>query len=69
TAETPPTGTRGTAVNMRDFVTAGADGFGLGSALYSTGMSPLDVRTTAEAFVAAYRGCQPTSSRPKESGS
>lgn len=58
-----------TTVNMHEFVTAGADGFGLGSALYRPGMTPADVRTTAGAFVAAYRGCQRTSSRPKESGS
>jgi len=44
---------------MHEFVTAGANGFGLGSALYKPGMSPVDVRTAAEAFVAAYRGCPP----------
>jgi 2-dehydro-3-deoxyphosphogalactonate aldolase len=49
-----------TPVNMHEFVAAGADGFGLGSALYKPGMSPADVRRAADAFVAAYRGCRAT---------
>ncbi|MGB8852527.1 MAG: 2-dehydro-3-deoxy-6-phosphogalactonate aldolase [Pirellulales bacterium] len=48
-----------TTVNMHEFVTAAANGFGLGSALYKPGMSPGDVRKTADAFVAAYRNCRP----------
>ena len=43
--------------NMRAFAAAGAAGFGLGSALYKPGMSPTDVRETADAFVAAWRSC------------
>jgi 2-dehydro-3-deoxyphosphogalactonate aldolase len=46
--------------NMREFVAAGANGFGLGSALYKPGMSAAEVRRTADAFVAAWRGCRPT---------
>lgn len=34
---------------------AGADGFGLGSALYKPGMTPGAVRRAAESFVAAWR--------------
>ncbi len=49
-----------TPVTMRAFVEAGADGFGLGSALYKPGMVPSDVRRAADAFVAAYRDCRPT---------
>lgn len=45
--------------NMREYVAAGADGFGLGSALYKPGMAPGDVRKAGEAFVAAYRDCRP----------
>ena len=35
---------------------AGADGFGLGSAVYKPGMTAGDVRHAAESFVAAWRG-------------
>ena len=49
-----------TPENMREFVAAGATGFGFGSALYKPGMGPADVRKTADAFIAAYRGCQPS---------
>lgn len=45
--------------NMAAFVAAGVSGFGLGSALYKPGMSPADVRRTAETFVAAWRHCRP----------
>jgi 2-dehydro-3-deoxyphosphogalactonate aldolase len=47
-----------TPTTMRDFVDAGADGFGLGSALYKPGMSPADVSATADAFVATWRTCR-----------
>lgn len=43
--------------NMAAFVAAGASGFGLGSALYKPGMTAGDVRTAADNFVAAWRGC------------
>ena len=38
---------------MADYRAAGADGFGLGSALYSPGMAAADVATRARGFVAA----------------
>jgi 2-dehydro-3-deoxyphosphogalactonate aldolase len=40
---------------MAAFVSAGAAGFGLGSALYKPGMTPADVRRAADAFVTAWR--------------
>lgn len=46
--------------NMAAFVAAGANGFGLGAAIYKPGVSPADVRRAGDAFVAAYRGCRPT---------
>ncbi|MBL8586936.1 MAG: 2-dehydro-3-deoxy-6-phosphogalactonate aldolase, partial [Methylobacteriaceae bacterium] len=45
-----------TPANMAPWRTAGADGFGLGSALYKPGMSAAAVAETARAFVAAWRG-------------
>ena len=51
-----------TPESMASFVAAGADGFGLGSALYRPGMTAGEVRTAADRFVAAWRACQP--SRP-----
>lgn len=39
--------------NMRAWLDAGADGFGLGSALYSAGQSAADTAAKARAFVAA----------------
>lgn len=47
-----------TPVNMHEFFAAGADGFGLGSAVYKPGMSPDNVRRAADAFVAAWRSCK-----------
>ncbi|MEJ1159958.1 2-dehydro-3-deoxy-6-phosphogalactonate aldolase [Prosthecomicrobium sp. N25] len=41
---------------MAPYRAAGADGFGLGSALYKPGMTARDVGTRAEAFVATWRG-------------
>ncbi|MCE9631229.1 MAG: 2-dehydro-3-deoxy-6-phosphogalactonate aldolase [Planctomycetia bacterium] len=45
--------------DMATFVAAGASGFGLGSALYTSGMTAADVRQTAAAFVAAWERCRP----------
>lgn len=44
--------------NMGPFVTAGARGFGLGSALFAPGMSSADVATRASGFVNAWRALQ-----------
>ncbi|MDB5454917.1 MAG: 2-dehydro-3-deoxy-6-phosphogalactonate aldolase [Caulobacter sp.] len=41
--------------NVAAWRAAGADGFGLGSALYKPGRSVAEVRLTADAFVAAWR--------------
>ena len=43
------------AGNMADFWNAGASGFGAGSSLYKLGMSPLQVRDNAMAFVSQVR--------------
>lgn len=40
--------------NFGEWIAAGADGFGIGSAIYKSGMSVEDVRQRAEAIVAAY---------------
>ena len=44
-----------TPETMAAFVAAGANGFGLGSALYKPGMTPADVRRSADAFITAWR--------------
>lgn len=45
---------------MAAFVVAGANGFGLGSALYKPGMTAADVRRAADGFVTAWhKGCTP----------
>jgi 2-dehydro-3-deoxyphosphogalactonate aldolase len=44
-----------TPETMAAFVAAGANGFGLGSALYKPGMTPADVRRSADAFINAWR--------------
>jgi 2-dehydro-3-deoxyphosphogalactonate aldolase len=49
-----------TPENMAAFAAAGADGFGLGSALYKPGMTTADVRRAADGFAAAWRACRPT---------
>ena len=55
-----PAGTKVYAVggagpgNFPDWFAAGADGFGIGSALYKPGMDATAVRTRAEAIVSAY---------------
>ena len=41
--------------NMADYAAAGANGFGLGSALYKPGMSAAQVKVNALAFVKAWR--------------
>jgi len=40
---------------MRAYAEAGADGFGLGSALFTPAMSVDEIRRNADAFVAAWR--------------
>ena len=44
---------------MADYLAAGADGFGLGSALYKPGMPASELGERARAFVAAYRALRP----------
>lgn len=41
--------------NMRDYLLAGATGFGLGSSLFKPGMSAETVRANAQRFAAAWR--------------
>ncbi|MCB5177513.1 2-dehydro-3-deoxy-6-phosphogalactonate aldolase [Microvirga sp. SM9] len=41
---------------MKAYVQAGADGFGLGSALFTPSMSVEDIRRNADDFAAAWRG-------------
>ena len=42
--------------NMRPYLSAGADGFGIGSALYKPGMSATEVAENAMTFIAACAG-------------
>ncbi len=44
-----------TPQNMAPYMAAGANGFGLGSALYKPGSTPVQVAANARAFVAAWR--------------
>ncbi|HKF59712.1 MAG TPA: 2-dehydro-3-deoxy-6-phosphogalactonate aldolase [Dongiaceae bacterium] len=44
-----------TPESMADYLAAGANGFGLGSALYKPGMSPAELGQRATAFATAYR--------------
>jgi 2-dehydro-3-deoxyphosphogalactonate aldolase len=44
-----------TPQNLGAYVAAGANGFGLGSALYRPGLQPAEVRANAQAFVRAWR--------------
>jgi len=48
-----------TPTTMVDYLAAGADGFGLGSALYKPGMAAAELGERARAFVAAYRTLRP----------
>jgi 2-dehydro-3-deoxyphosphogalactonate aldolase len=43
------------ADNFGDWITASADGFGIGSALYKPGLSVDNVRTRAQTLIKAYR--------------
>ncbi|MBC7604094.1 MAG: 2-dehydro-3-deoxy-6-phosphogalactonate aldolase [Ramlibacter sp.] len=45
-----------TPSNMAVYRAAGADGFGLGSALYKPGLSAAEVGANARGFIAAWRG-------------
>ncbi|MFC0385647.1 2-dehydro-3-deoxy-6-phosphogalactonate aldolase [Muricoccus vinaceus] len=45
--------------NMGEFVSAGAAGFGLGSALYKPGATAAQVADRAQAFAAAWRALRP----------
>ena len=45
-----------TTGNMRPYLAAGADGFGIGSALYKPGMPAAEVNQHAMDFIAAYAG-------------
>ncbi|MFY0617246.1 2-dehydro-3-deoxy-6-phosphogalactonate aldolase [Shimia sp.] len=40
--------------NFKEWADAGANGFGIGSAIYKSGMTAAEVRSKAEAIVAAY---------------
>ena len=44
---------------MADYVKAGASGFGIGGQLFRPGVDDATLRTTAEAFVSAWRGLSP----------
>jgi 2-dehydro-3-deoxyphosphogalactonate aldolase len=41
---------------MASYRAAGADGFGIGSALYKPGMAPAEVKSKAVDFIAAWTG-------------
>jgi 2-dehydro-3-deoxyphosphogalactonate aldolase len=48
-----------TSENMHPYLAAGANGFGIGSALYKPGTSAADVAQTAMKFIAGYAGATP----------
>mgnify|MGYP000936424041 CR=1 FL=1 len=52
-----------TPENMESFVRAGANGFGLGSALYRPGATPSEVRLAARSFVKGWSTLQKTTPR------
>ena len=49
--------------SMAPYLAAGANGFGLGSALYKPGMTPAQVAATARAFADAYAAAATASTR------
>jgi 2-dehydro-3-deoxyphosphogalactonate aldolase len=55
-----------TPENLATFISAGASGFGLGSALYKPGLSAEQVGRNANQFVAAWRATQKTAETPKK---
>ncbi|HWW04075.1 2-dehydro-3-deoxy-6-phosphogalactonate aldolase [Collimonas sp.] len=56
-----------TPENLATFISAGASGFGLGSALYKPGLSAEQVGQNADQFVAAWRAAQETANAPETS--
>lgn len=48
-----------TPANLADYVAAGADGFGLGSALYKPGFDAREIGSRARAFVEAWQRAKP----------
>jgi 2-dehydro-3-deoxyphosphogalactonate aldolase len=48
-----------TPANMAVYRAAGADGFGIGSALYKPGQQAAEVRSNARGFLAAWAGTIP----------
>ncbi|SFA92245.1 2-keto-3-deoxy-phosphogalactonate aldolase [Collimonas sp. OK607] len=55
-----------TPENLATFISAGASGFGLGSALYKPGLSADEVGQNANKFVAAWCATQESSETPKK---
>ncbi len=46
------------AANFAAWIAAGADGFGIGTALYTPGLTPAEVATRARGIVAAWEGAR-----------